>query len=69
MRATKLRRSVECRTQRRAWAGRPAHVKTHGKKREHGQHSYDFGRERGYLVRFRYRRFIACNHGVQAGLN
>jgi hypothetical protein len=43
-----------------AWGGRPARVKTHGKKREHGQHSYDFGRERGYLVRLRDGLPVCC---------
>ena len=35
-------------------------VKTHGKKREHGQHSYDLGREYGYLVRVRHRLPVYC---------
>jgi hypothetical protein len=34
-------------------AGRPIRVKVHGKKREHGRHSYDFGREA--VIPFRYR--------------
>jgi hypothetical protein len=42
------------------WAGRPARVKLHGKKREHGHNSYDFGRERGDLVRLRYGVAVYC---------
>ena len=52
----------------RAWGGRLKRAKTYGKKRERGQHSYDFGHKRGLFspAPDTDSRFIACNHGVQA---
>jgi hypothetical protein len=46
--------------------GKPAHVKLHGKKREHGQKSFNFGLWSLDLVGLDTEwPFIACNHGMQ----
>jgi len=57
--AVRGRASVR-RCSRSAWAGRPARVKVHGKKQEHGQNSCDFGLEGLDLVRVRYKLAVYC---------
>jgi hypothetical protein len=41
----------------------------HGKKREHGHASYDFGRKHGYLVRIRYGWAVYCVQSWRASWN
>ena len=49
--------------------GRPARVKTHGKKREHGQFSCNFGLWNRGLVWLRYRVAICCVQSWRASWN
>jgi hypothetical protein len=55
-------RFMACNTALRlgTWAGRPIRAKTYGKKREHGLHSYDFGREAAVLFRYRREPPVYC---------
>jgi hypothetical protein len=53
-----------------AWVGRPARVKTHGKKREHGQNSCKFSLWDLDLVRRRYGMAVYCVqswHAIRIG--
>jgi hypothetical protein len=49
--------------------GRPARVKLHGKKREHGQNSCDFGMESRSTVRQRYKMAVCCVQSWRASCN
>ena len=49
-----------------SWVRRPIRAKVHGKKREHGRNSYDFGLEIPDLVRERHKRAIYCVQSVRA---
>jgi putative transposase len=42
------------------WVGRPARVILHGKKREHGRNSYDFGLKAGTPFRIWYEMPVCC---------
>jgi hypothetical protein len=52
-----------------SWAGRPIRVKVHGKKREHGRHSYDFGLEAAVPFRHRHQLPVCCVQSWHARRN